>query len=185
MSRESKLIECQKEDKQQIIYDYESFGWELLSVTEKGIALSRETQNPVYGDLLKYQIQYENTQEQINKLKNTTILFQFEEMKEKPKTKLINVLIIIMISAIVITSAMSSNITVYPVIISLSLIAYKIIAYYKYDTYKKEYQEKYAQAEQEYAGQLRIRYQKITDLEEIKKQTVNDSRATFFAKAKE
>lgn len=60
MSRESKIINAQEFDTQATISHYESFGWELLSVNGKQITMSRETQNPVYTDLVKHQTEYED-----------------------------------------------------------------------------------------------------------------------------
>lgn len=59
MSRESKILRSTVEGAADTIRDYESFGWELLSITNGDIAMSRETQNPVYNELVKYQNQYE------------------------------------------------------------------------------------------------------------------------------
>ena len=60
MSRESKIITAQEFDTQVTISHYESFGWELLSINGKQITMSRETQNPVYTDLVKHQSSYED-----------------------------------------------------------------------------------------------------------------------------
>lgn len=60
MSRESKIISAQEFDTQKTIFQYESFGWELLSINGTQITMSRETQNPVYTDLVKHQSQYED-----------------------------------------------------------------------------------------------------------------------------
>ena len=73
MSRESKIINVESASlvysanesaigvkyQQDIIQAYESFGWELLGINGDQISMSRETQNPVYSDLIKYQAQYE------------------------------------------------------------------------------------------------------------------------------
>lgn len=59
MSRESKLITAKEFDTQTTITHYESFGWELLSINGNQITMSRETQNPVFTDLVKHQAQYE------------------------------------------------------------------------------------------------------------------------------
>ena len=59
MSRESKIIVSDQFDAQKTICDYESFGWELLSINSNQITMSRETQNPVYPDLVKHQAKYE------------------------------------------------------------------------------------------------------------------------------
>ena len=59
MSRESKIIYASVLGAQETISHYESFGWELLSLNGNQITMSRETQNPVYADLVKLQAQYE------------------------------------------------------------------------------------------------------------------------------
>lgn len=59
MSRESKIITAEEFDTQKTISHYESFGWELLSINGTQITMSRETQNPVYTELVKHQSQYE------------------------------------------------------------------------------------------------------------------------------
>lgn len=59
MSRESRLINCNIWSTQETITHYEAFGWELLSINGTQVTMSRETQNPVYTDLVKYQAMYE------------------------------------------------------------------------------------------------------------------------------
>ncbi len=73
MSRESKIIDVETSSlaylsstrlsgtkyQQDIIQAYESFGWELLGINGDQISMSRETQNPVYAELVQYQAQYE------------------------------------------------------------------------------------------------------------------------------
>ena len=59
MSRESRIITAVEFDAQKTISHYESFGWELLSINGTQITMSRETQNPVYTELVKHQSQYE------------------------------------------------------------------------------------------------------------------------------
>lgn len=61
MSRESRLINATLWSAQDTISHYEAFGWELLSINGNQIAMSRETQNPVYSDLVKHQAVYEQT----------------------------------------------------------------------------------------------------------------------------
>ena len=60
MSREAKIINAKEFDTQATISHYESFGWELLSVNGQQITMSRETQNPVFSELVKHQTEYEN-----------------------------------------------------------------------------------------------------------------------------
>ena len=59
MSRESKILNAGVFSAQETISHYESFGWELLSLNGSQITMSRETQNPVYSDLVKNQAKYE------------------------------------------------------------------------------------------------------------------------------
>ena len=59
MSRESKIIQATIHSAQKTISHYESFGWELLSLNGAQITMSRETQNPVYSELVKNQAKYE------------------------------------------------------------------------------------------------------------------------------
>lgn len=59
MSRESKILQAGVWSAEKTVYHYESFGWELLSLNGNQITMSRETQNPVYTDLVKYQAKYE------------------------------------------------------------------------------------------------------------------------------
>ncbi len=70
MSRESKLFSVDsKAEVSDKVKDYESFGWELLSINGTDVSMSRETQNPVYIHLLKYEDQYEALQSQLRDLK--------------------------------------------------------------------------------------------------------------------
>ena len=69
MSRESKIIVAQEFDTQVTISHYESFGWELLSINGKQITMSRETQNPVYTDLVKHQSTYEELLSKVRALR--------------------------------------------------------------------------------------------------------------------
>lgn len=59
MSRESKIFKATIYDTQETISHYEAFGWELLSLNGSQITMSRETQNPVYPELVKHQAKYE------------------------------------------------------------------------------------------------------------------------------
>ena len=72
MSRESKIITALEFDTQKTISHYESFGWELLSINGKQITMSRETQNPVYTDLVKHQSRYEDAMEKYRALRSPT-----------------------------------------------------------------------------------------------------------------
>ena len=70
MSRESKIIRTSIYDAEKTIYHYESFGWELLSINGEQITMSRETQNPVYTDLVKSQAKYESLMQEYQGLQN-------------------------------------------------------------------------------------------------------------------
>ena len=59
MSREAKILNVPMQTAQRTIQHYESFGWELLTINGTQIAMTRETQNPIYDELVKYQAQYE------------------------------------------------------------------------------------------------------------------------------
>ena len=59
MSRESIIMKEGPWGAQQTISHYESFGWELMSLNGEQIAMSRETQDSVYGELVKRQAAYE------------------------------------------------------------------------------------------------------------------------------
>lgn len=68
MSREAKVINAYEWGVQETIRHYEAFGWELLSINGTQITMSRETQNPVYPDLVKAQAVYEKYVEQYKSL---------------------------------------------------------------------------------------------------------------------
>ena len=70
MSRESKILRTSVYDAEKTIYHYESFGWELLSINGEQITMSRETQNPVYTDLVKSQAKYESLMQEYQGLQN-------------------------------------------------------------------------------------------------------------------
>jgi hypothetical protein len=68
MSRESKILTAGILNTQETISHYESFGWELLSLNGSQITMSRETQNPVYADLVKHQAKYEDLETEYNSI---------------------------------------------------------------------------------------------------------------------
>ena len=70
MSRESKILTAGNWGAENIIRHYESFGWELLALNGAQITMTRETQNPVYADLVKYQAKYEEVVEKYGKVVN-------------------------------------------------------------------------------------------------------------------
>ena len=59
MSRESKIMTAAHTNPQTLISHYEAFGWELLSLNGTQVTMSRETQNPVYPQLVEHQAAYE------------------------------------------------------------------------------------------------------------------------------
>lgn len=60
MSRESKILNTSYGEKAEtLISHYEAFGWELLAINGSQITMTRETQNPVYVELVKHQSKYE------------------------------------------------------------------------------------------------------------------------------
>lgn len=69
MSRESKILTARSETVEKLISHYEAFGWELLSINGKQVTMTRETQIPVYTDLVKLQAKYEETKEKYYALK--------------------------------------------------------------------------------------------------------------------
>lgn len=71
MSRESKILRADALNlpPEEIIRHYESFGWELLSLNGNQLTMSRETQNPVYTDLVKFQYLYEQKITELNAMR--------------------------------------------------------------------------------------------------------------------
>lgn len=66
MSRESKIFTCEsKVVIGQRVKEYEAFGWELLSINRFDVSMSRETQNTVYAELVKFEYRYEALQEEL------------------------------------------------------------------------------------------------------------------------
>ena len=72
MSRESRIFKATIYNTQKTIEHYESFGWELLSINNDQIVMSRETQNPIYSDLVKAQAEYEETLKEYQSIVNPT-----------------------------------------------------------------------------------------------------------------
>jgi hypothetical protein len=68
MSRESKILRPGEMGLEKVIHHYESFGWELLSITGDAIALSRDTQNPVYTTLVRNEIKYNKLVKEYNEM---------------------------------------------------------------------------------------------------------------------
>lgn len=65
MSRESKIFTETKLGIGNRVKEYESFGWELLSINGTDVSMSRETQNKVYADLIKFEYKYEALREEL------------------------------------------------------------------------------------------------------------------------
>ena len=63
MSRESKIFTESKANINKRIKEYEAFGWELLSINGTDVSMSRETQNKVYAELVKFEYNYEALKE--------------------------------------------------------------------------------------------------------------------------
>jgi len=72
MSKESKIFTATLWNAQETVTHYESFGWELISLNGNQIVMSRESQNPVYPELVKYQGMYEETAAQYSSLQAPT-----------------------------------------------------------------------------------------------------------------
>jgi hypothetical protein len=69
MSRESKIFSVdQKREVPKRVKEYEAFGWELLSINHLDVSMSRETQNKVYQQLVKYEYEYEILREEQDNL---------------------------------------------------------------------------------------------------------------------
>lgn len=68
MSRESKILSVGTLGADSVVHHYESFGWELLCLNGEQIAISRETKNPVYNQLVAYQTEYEAKLAEYNRL---------------------------------------------------------------------------------------------------------------------
>lgn len=61
MSREAKIFSVNSRNLvEKRVKEYESFGWELLSIHGVDVSMSRETQNKVYAELVKYEHKYES-----------------------------------------------------------------------------------------------------------------------------
>ena len=69
MSRESKIFSVdQKREVPKRVKENEAFGWELLSINGFDVSMSRETQNKVYHQLVKYEYEYETLREEQDNL---------------------------------------------------------------------------------------------------------------------
>ncbi|MCV2231543.1 hypothetical protein N7548_01700 [Acholeplasma manati] len=65
MSRESKIFSVnRKSEVPKRVKEYEAFGWELLSINNLDVSMSRETQNKVYHQLVKFEFEYETLREE-------------------------------------------------------------------------------------------------------------------------
>lgn len=78
MSREAKIFSVNyKEEVGKRIKEYESFGWELLSINDLDISMSRETQNKVYVELVKYEYEYELLNNKIDEMERPVRPYPF------------------------------------------------------------------------------------------------------------
>ena len=68
MSREAKILKPGEMGLEKTVHHYESFGWELLSLSGDTIALSRDTQNPVYTTLVRNEIKYNKLVKEYNEM---------------------------------------------------------------------------------------------------------------------
>ena len=68
MSREAKILRPGAMGLEKTIHHYESFGWELLSINGDAIAMSRDTQNPVYTTLVRNEIKYNKLVKEYNEM---------------------------------------------------------------------------------------------------------------------
>ncbi len=68
MSREAKILRPGEMGLEKTVHHYESFGWELLSLNGDTIALSRDTQNPVYTTLVRNEIKYNKLVKEYNEM---------------------------------------------------------------------------------------------------------------------
>ena len=68
MSREAKILKPGEMGLEKTVHHYESFGWELLSLNGDTIALSRDTQNPVYTTLVRNEIKYNKLVKEYNEM---------------------------------------------------------------------------------------------------------------------
>ena len=78
MSKESKIFSAQLWSAQETVTHYESFGWELLSLNGNQIVMSRESQNPVYPELVKYQSEYEAFEAEYKSVKDPQMPAPYE-----------------------------------------------------------------------------------------------------------
>lgn len=81
MSRQSIIIYPSAFNTQDTISHYESFGWELLSINGNQITMSRETQNPVYSELVKLQSMYEEKLDEYKKIIDPPKPFEPEDFE--------------------------------------------------------------------------------------------------------
>lgn len=134
MSRESKLFTApNKLQVSEQIKDYESFGWELLSVNGNDVSMSRNTQIPVYVHLVKYENQYEELMERIRMEQSKLNQLHYEPIK--PLTLFILFLLLI----------------------------FPAVLFFLYKKKKKEEYMEAKQTHEEKIAELRIEVQKIVN----------------------
>lgn len=82
MSRESKIFYTGSNEKvSKTIKNHESFGWELLSINGLYVSMTRETQNKVYADLVKYENEYESLYLKQSELAKPKIPYAFNFLR--------------------------------------------------------------------------------------------------------
>ncbi|MBR2612785.1 MAG: hypothetical protein IKC72_06925 [Clostridia bacterium] len=123
MSRESKILNAGLWGAEKTIHHYESFGWELLSLNGQQITMTRETQNPVYSDLVKFQAKYEELVLAYSSVK-------YPAAPEKPAPFSLKRCLILLLLAVIPGAA---------------YIAYKIVQNNKYKEAVQEYENKKAE----------------------------------------
>ncbi|MDR3293162.1 MAG: hypothetical protein LBT20_03555 [Clostridiales bacterium] len=177
MSRESKIIDCETQEQKQITYDNESFGWELLSISENRITMSRETQNPIYNELLKFEIEYRDITKEIEKTKKEKK--EFEKTKPNEISSGVAIGIILLIATtICILIAFTANYKIAWIIMSVVLIGF-FIAYLLYKRKQINENEKELKL---FNTKINEYNQKINLLNKNRKKVCEDSRTTLFSK---
>ncbi|MDR3263641.1 MAG: hypothetical protein LBT30_04955 [Clostridiales bacterium] len=174
MSRESLILNCDVLQQQQTVHDYESFGWELLNVSDNRISLSRETQNQIYPELLKHQIQYEEIKK---KIKGENNYFETIKAPTKPIYKAIYFIILFIISIIffiIYFNSQNKNTLILGIISIIIIIIYILYITNKKKIYNLE-NEKYQKTCEEHNIT-------INKLNYEKNKICETSRATFFSK---
>lgn len=164
MSREAKILNASSaKDTEITVSHYEAFGWELISLNGTQITMSRETQNPVYTDLVKYQAKYEALKEEAAKLKAKADALYYPEA---PKS----------VAPIDFgTCLLTFILCVFPLAIYLT---YKILQKKKYKETLALYNGACASIDNQYTKLLEARKAVLAQMEDV----VTQSRVVFFSK---